>query len=154
MSELSASLGEMDVSSTDSSAIFEESVTVLNTHKRKEEFTEVSWITPKKTKGTHKESENYLPSSEETKNSPKERWPHLKITPNLKENLAYVSAKKKDETRYHLVYECKLWTDYRRKGFPKDFAVMTLKQLLHRKDFRKAITEILKKRLEMALEER
>ncbi|GIX76420.1 hypothetical protein CEXT_111191 [Caerostris extrusa] len=54
----------------------------------------------------------------------------------------HVSAKKKYETRYHLVYECKLWTDDRRKGFPKDFAVMTLKQLLHRKDFKKAITEI------------
>ncbi|GIY85533.1 hypothetical protein CDAR_540251 [Caerostris darwini] len=62
-------------------------------------------------------------------------------------------CEEKDETRYHLVYVLSITCIHRRKGFPKDFAVMTLRQLLHWKDFRKTITEILKKRLEMALEE-
>ncbi|GIY22800.1 RNase H domain-containing protein [Caerostris darwini] len=57
------------------------------------------------------------------------------------------------EDRLHLVFHCERWQDFRDKCFPKNFRHLSLLQLLLCKTVRTALEAIMKKKLEVLLQE-
>ncbi|GIX74551.1 hypothetical protein CEXT_160291 [Caerostris extrusa] len=78
-------------------------------------------------------------------------WPSIKENSSIKTKFAPVERPVED--RLHLVFHCERWQDFRDKCFPKNFRQLSLLQLLLCKTVRTALETIMKKKLEVMLQE-